>query len=221
MSRFFFDSAAATPITATMRNRWTGLNSSQATASSRLKPPPTALAELASSALTSLPWRDTQAIRFGGAGTGQVCCAKPLVESRRGDGEENGARDTRAGGKAAWAAKPKPRSSSAASSMNEERDQEERDWSDRFIGFERSFLAICVLRKFFWTEIWEGKHKTWKVNVGYFKSSTRVSILFLLNSLNKNKTHIYIYRYSITELLCKNTENFYPFKTQMVENKLV
>lgn len=148
MSRFFFDSAAATPITATMRNRWTGLNSSQATASSRLKPPPTALAELASSALTSLPWRDTQAIRFGGAGTGQLCCAKPPVESRRGDGEENGARDTRAGGKAAWAAKPKPRSSSAASSMNEERDQEERDWSDRFIGFEGRFWQFVFCASF-------------------------------------------------------------------------
>lgn len=185
MSRFFFDSAAATPITATMRNRWTGLNSSQANASSRLKPPPTALAELASSALTSLPWRDTQAIRFGGAGTGQLCCAKPPVESRRGDGEENGARDTRAGGKAAWAAQPKPRSSSAASSMNEERDQEERDWSDRFIGFERSFLAICVLRKFFELrfERESTKHGRWTL-----ATSTRVSILFLLNSLNKNKT---------------------------------
>lgn len=80
-----------------------GLKNSQATASSRLKLPPMALAELASSALTSRPWRDTQAILLGGAEVGQQGRAKFEVESRRGEGEgieENGARETREGDKA-------------------------------------------------------------------------------------------------------------------------
>lgn len=69
----------------------------------------TALAELASSAPTSRPWRDTQASRrFDRTG-----CLKQL-DSRRGEGETveaNGVKETSEGGKPA----PKPYSSSSES----------------------------------------------------------------------------------------------------------
>ena len=110
MSRFFFDSATATPITATMRNLWTGVKSSQATASARLKP--TVLAELASSALTSRPWSDTHASRLA-EGIGRLGWAK-LLESRRAGVEENGARETRA---APPVSKPSSVSASCSSSF--------------------------------------------------------------------------------------------------------
>lgn len=103
MSRFFFDSAAATPITATIRNLWMGEKSSQATASSRLSPPLTARAELASSAFTSRPSNDTHA-RFL-LETGSLGLVK-LLESRRGEGEgieRNALRETNAGGGGIWA----------------------------------------------------------------------------------------------------------------------
>ena len=111
MSRFFFDSETATPITATMRNLWIGVKSSQATASARLKP--TVLAELASSALTSRPWSDTHASRLAET-IGRLGWAK-LLESRRAEGvEENGARETRA---APPVSKPSSISASCSSSF--------------------------------------------------------------------------------------------------------
>lgn len=103
MSRFFFDSAAATPITATIRNLWMGEKSSQATASSRLSPPLTVRAELASSAFISRPSNDTHA-RFL-LETGSLGLVK-LLESRRGEGEgieRNALRETNAGGGGIWA----------------------------------------------------------------------------------------------------------------------
>lgn len=92
-----------------------GVNNSQAAAS--LAPnAPMVLAEVASSAPTSRPWRETQASCLL-ALTGLVGCVKQR-ERRRGEAETegvNGVRETSDGGKAG----PKPQSSSSNSSMIE------------------------------------------------------------------------------------------------------
>lgn len=90
-----WSAAAAAATTATMRNRWIGGKRFQARASSGVKPPPMVLAELASSALTSRPWRDIHAIGFSDE-TGRLRSRK-VVERRRRRLEEKGGRDTRHG----------------------------------------------------------------------------------------------------------------------------
>ena len=101
MILFFLDSETATPITATIRNLWTGLNSSQATPASPLNP--MALAELASSASTSRPCKDTLASRRAN-GTARLG-VNWLESRRREEGVEiggNGERVTNEGGWATW-----------------------------------------------------------------------------------------------------------------------
>lgn len=87
-----------------------GLKSSQVTATSGLKPPLMARAELAFSALTSRPSRDNQASCLP-AGTGRVGSVKQL-ERRREECEgigENGTRETIDGAESkprSWCASP-------------------------------------------------------------------------------------------------------------------
>ncbi|WVZ00857.1 hypothetical protein V8G54_026926 [Vigna mungo] len=81
MRRSFRERATAAPMTATTRNLWIGGKRFQARACSALKPPPMVLAELASSALRSLPWSDNHAIGFSDE-TGRLRSTK-LAERRR------------------------------------------------------------------------------------------------------------------------------------------
>lgn len=85
MRRSFRERATAAPMTATTRNLWIGGKRSQARACSALKPPPMVLAELASSALRSLPWSDNHAIGFSEE-TGRLRSTK-LAERRRREAE--------------------------------------------------------------------------------------------------------------------------------------
>lgn len=83
-------------MTATMRKRWMGGNRFQARACSAVKPPRMVRAELASSALTSRPWRDIHAIGFSDE-TGRLGSTKVAERRRRRRLAENGVRDRRQG----------------------------------------------------------------------------------------------------------------------------
>ena len=87
-----------------------GLKSSQATTSSGSKPPFMAPAELASWALRSRPWSETQASRRAATGTGGLGATKEL-ERRREEEGVNGVRETRGGAEL----EPKKRSGSCCS----------------------------------------------------------------------------------------------------------
>lgn len=69
-----------------------GLKSSQAIIWSRVKPPPMALAELASSALRIRPWRETQESRRAEV-TGRL--GVKVLDSRREAGEGTGEKEER------------------------------------------------------------------------------------------------------------------------------
>lgn len=89
--------ATEAPMTATMRKRWMGGNRFQARACSAVKPPLMVRAELASSALTSHPWRDIHAIGFSDE-TGRLGSTKVAERRRRRRRlAENGVRDRRHG----------------------------------------------------------------------------------------------------------------------------
>ena len=145
MIPFFLDSETATPITATIRNLWAGLNSSQATPSSSLNP--MALAELASSAFTSRPRKDTQASRRDDV---MVRVGVKWLERRRreeGDGiGGNGERVTNDEDGGTWAelgVEPGWWVQSVSSCSMKRKEKKQRAWLQGVCGF-RTLWFNCV-----------------------------------------------------------------------------